>query len=112
MSDYTAALAKFLPAADKNFDWVQKEVHAEVQIATNDRQKPFFSEGSSAEIYFRPSPEIEAQERERVVLLGDAGDCPAEASRHAVVVRHRADGDYFGICSRSVTPRVCALVAG
>ena len=65
MSDYTAALAKFLPAADKNFDWVQKEVHAEVQIATNDRQKPFFSEGSSAEIYFRPSPEIEAQEREQ-----------------------------------------------
>lgn len=64
LSVYTKALSKSLPLPDVDFDKVRKNVHFDVLFDTNDQQKPWFSDGSSAEIYFHPSQVLQAQEKE------------------------------------------------
>ena len=64
LSVYTKALAKSLPLPDVEFDKVRRNVHFDVLFDTQDQQKPWFSEGSSAEIYFHPSPALQDQERD------------------------------------------------
>lgn len=64
LSTYTKSLSRFLPKEDTDFDKVKKDVHFDVLFTTEDQQKPWFSEGSSAEVYFRPSATLLGQERD------------------------------------------------
>jgi hypothetical protein len=57
LSAYTKALAKHVPAAKQDLDAVRKDVRFTVSFDTRQRQVPWFSESSSAEFYFQPSPE-------------------------------------------------------
>lgn len=67
LSVYTAALAKLLPKEDTPLERAQMQVRTEVLFETRNQrepQQPWFSHGSSAIIYFRPSPSILAQEEQ------------------------------------------------
>ncbi len=64
LSVYTKSLSKFLPKQDVDFDKVKRDIHFDVLFETQEQQKPWFSEGSSAEIYFRPSQSLRDQERD------------------------------------------------
>jgi hypothetical protein len=64
LSIYTKSLSKYLPREDVDFDKVRRDIHFDVQFETQDQQKPWFSDGSSAEIYFRPSQRLHDLERD------------------------------------------------
>ncbi|MBC7832395.1 MAG: caspase family protein [Hyphomicrobium sp.] len=86
LSIFTAALAKHMPKEDMDFDDVEKEVHYEVQIASDYAQKPWFSESSSATVYLKPTAKIADQEREawRAALYsGDRNDVRRFVARYS-----------------------------
>lgn len=64
LSVYTKSLSKFLPLPDIDFDKVRRNIHFDVLFETQEQQKPWFSEGSSAEIYFHPSQALQDLEKE------------------------------------------------
>ena len=72
LSVYTSALVRHLAKDDIDLDTVQKEVHADVVIETREQQKPWSSEATSVEVWFRPSPDRARGEEEvwRGVLQG------------------------------------------
>lgn len=74
LSVFTKALAKYLPAPDTEFSSVRKGVRAVVLRETGDKQTPWFSESSSAEVHFNPTKLTFDQERTLWKAILDAGD--------------------------------------
>jgi len=72
LSIYTEALADHLPAPAKDLDDIRKEVRFSVRFKTENKQIPWFSDSSSAEVYFSPSAEILREEKEAwIATLGE-----------------------------------------
>jgi hypothetical protein len=85
LSVYTEALAEHLPAPGKDLDDVRKEVRFAVRFKTENKQVPWFSDSSSAEVYFAPSAEVLEEERQAWIATLDEGTVRAVSrflSRH------------------------------
>jgi hypothetical protein len=63
-SRYTAALNKFIPSEDEEFEIVRRNVRYDVKVDSQNQQIPWFSESSSSQIYFNPTSVILNQERD------------------------------------------------
>jgi uncharacterized caspase-like protein len=72
LSIYTEALAEHLPAPGRDLDEVRKDVRFTVKFKTGNKQVPWFSDSSSAEVYFAPSPEVLEEEKQAwMATLGE-----------------------------------------
>jgi|EndMetStandDraft_8_1072994.scaffolds.fasta_scaffold42856_2 uncharacterized caspase-like protein len=72
LSIYTEALAEHLPSPAKDLDDIRKEVRFSVRFKTENKQVPWFSDSSSAEVYFSPSAQILQGEKEAwIATLGE-----------------------------------------
>jgi uncharacterized caspase-like protein len=72
LSVYTEALAQHLPSSATDLDDIRKEVRFSVRFKTENKQVPWFSDSSSAEVYFNPSAEILQEEKKAwVATLGE-----------------------------------------
>jgi hypothetical protein len=62
MSVYTKALVKQLPEKGRSFHLVLATVRADVKNSTQERQIPWSSDSSSADLYFNPTPKVYEQQ--------------------------------------------------
>ncbi|MEA2985810.1 MAG: hypothetical protein QOD94_2064 [Alphaproteobacteria bacterium] len=77
VSIYTEVLADFLPKDGMEFTDIRREVHFEVSDRTANGQIPWFSESSSAFVFFRRSEKVAEEERTTWLATLETGQSKA-----------------------------------